>query len=271
MPLASKRHPLQRLPMLLAVLLAWLWPAWLAQAQQPAPVVAAASDLQFALSEVAEAFEAERGQQVRVSFGSSGNFARQIRQNAPFELFFSADEAFVDALVRDGFMRDAGMLYAIGRLALIVPNGSPLEADGSLDDLAKALADGRVTRFAIANPEHAPYGMRAEEALRHKGLWDQIRSKLVFGENVSQAAQFATSANAQGGIIAYSLAVSPKVSMLGRHALIAEGWHQPLRQRMALTAKAGTVAEAFYDFARSRGARAIFRKHGFALPDEPSN
>jgi molybdate transport system substrate-binding protein len=234
------------------------------------PVIAGAADLQFALTEVAEAFTRQTGQPVKLAFGSSGNFARQIRQGAPFELFFSADEAFVFDLARDGFTRDRGELYAIGRIVIIVPHGSPLKPDGSLADLRAALADGRLTRFAIANPEHAPYGMRAEEALRHAGLWDAIKPRLVLGENVSQAAQFATSGSAQGGLIAYSLALSPKVSALGPHALVPAAWHQPLRQRMALTKKAGAGAVRFFDFAQSPPARAIFRKHGFVLPGEPA-
>lgn len=233
-----------------------------------APLVAAASDLQFAIEEIAAAFRAQTGHAVRIAPGSSGNFARQIRQGAPFELFLSADERYVEQLARDGFARDAGVLYAVGRIVVVVPRSSPLEADGTLEDLRSALARGRVTRFAIANPEHAPYGKRAEEVLRHKGLWEAIEPKLVFGENVSQAAQFATSGNAQGGIIAYSLALSPKVSAMGSHALIPAEWHSPLRQRMVLTNKAGPVAGRFYEFLQQPAARAILRKHGFMLPGE---
>jgi len=234
------------------------------------PVIAAASDLQFALAEVAAAFRNETGQDVKLSFGSSGNFARQIRQHAPFQVFFSADESYVSALANDGFTRGEGELYAVGRIALVVPKGSPLRADGSLSDLKAALADGRLQKFAIANPEHAPYGKRAEEALRHAGIWDAIKDKLVLGENVSQAAQFATSGNAQGGLIAYSLALSERVKGLGSIDLVPESWHAPLRQRMALLQGAGSVAERFYAFAKSPSARAIFRKYGFVLPGEPS-
>ncbi len=235
------------------------------------PNIAAAADLQFALPEVAAAFQEATGKIVQLSFGSSGNFARQLREGAPFELFFSADENFVFDLAKDGIARDDGELYAIGRIVLIVPNGSPLKADGSLADLGAALADGRLDKFAIANPDHAPYGKRAEEALRHRGLWPAIQSKLVFGENVSQAAQFATSANAQGGIIAYSLALSPKVRALGQFALIPAEWHEPLRQRMALMKTAGAVASEFYAFAKSPPAREIFRRYGFALPGEAAS
>jgi molybdate transport system substrate-binding protein len=239
----------------------------IAGAQEP-PLIAAASDLQFALPELVEAFTRASGQTVKLALGSSGNFARQIRQGAPIQMFLSADESYVADLARDGFTKDAGELYAIGRIVLIVPQGSPLKPDGTLADLQAALADGRLTKFAIANPEHAPYGKRAEEALRHRGLWEAIRPKLVLGENISQTAQFAISGSAQGGIIAQSLAVSPKITGFGSSELIAAEWHAPLRQRMVLVRGAGSVAQRFYAFVQSAEAREIFRRYGFMLPGE---
>ena len=233
-----------------------------------APLVAAASDLQFALEEIATAFSRDTGETVRLSFGSSGNFARQIRQGAPFQLYLSADEDYVDMLAKGGFTRDEGVLYGIGRIVLMTPHGSPLQPDGSLQALASALSDGRITRFAIANPEHAPYGKRAEEALRHVALWQDIQPHLVLGENVSQAAQFATSGNAAGGIIAYSLALSPQVAARGAFELIPEHWHSPLRQRMVLLKGAGPVAERFYAYLQQPGARQIFEQFGFAVPGQ---
>ncbi len=152
---------------------------------------------------MAAAYTRETGQSVRIAYGSSGNFRRQIAQGAPFELFLSADEGFVFALAKQGFTLDDGALYAIGRLALVVPAGSPLKLDGELRDIAAAVADGRLRKFAIANPEHAPYGRAAEEALRRAGAVGRASAgHLVLGENVSQAAQFATSGSAQGGIFA---------------------------------------------------------------------
>lgn len=232
------------------------------------PVIAAASDLQFALGDIAAAFEETTGRSVKLAFGSSGSFARQIRQGAPFQMYLSADERYVRDLAQAGLTRGEGALYAVGRIAIIVPHGSPLKADGTLDDLAAALDDDRITRFAIANPEHAPYGQRAEQVLRHKGLWERIRPKLVFGENVSQAAQFATSANAQGGIVAYSIALAPRVSAMGEFALIPDDRHSPLRQRMVLLKTAGPVAERFYSYVQEPEARAVFRNYGFLLPGE---
>ncbi len=238
-----------------------------ARAQGVGPVIAAASDLQFAIEDIAAAFSAETGAQLRLSFGSTGNFARQIRAGAPFEIFLAADEQFIADLHAEGLTRDAGDLYAIGRLAIIVPHGADLTPDPGLDDLAARLSAGQITRFAIANPDHAPYGMRAREALIKRGLWADLQPALVLGENVSQAAQFALSGNADGGIIAYSLALAPQIAPLGAHALIPEDWHAPLRQRMALMQGAGPVAEAFYAYLMAPEARAIMERYGFALPD----
>lgn len=238
------------------------------RAQAAPPIIAAASDLRYAVEEIAAAFRAETGQEVLLSFGSTGNFARQIREGAPFQLFMAADEHFVLDLARDGLARDEGALYALGRLALAVPNaGSTLRPDGTLQDLRTALTEGRVTRFAIANPDHAPYGMRAQEALQHQGLWEPLQPMLVLGENVSQAAQFALSGNADGGLIAWSLALAPQLQAQGQFALVPADWHQPLLQRMALMQDAGPVAEAFYTYIQQPAARAIMTRYGFTLPE----
>lgn len=232
------------------------------------PVVVAAADLQFALEELSQQFTATTGRSVKLSFGSSGNFARQLEQGAPFQLFLSADEAFVFRLAKAGRTQDDGSLYAIGRIGILIPHGSPLKADGSLEDLRAGLKDGRVVSFAIANPEHAPYGQRAEEALRRAGLWEAIRPRLVLGENVSQAAQFATSGSTQGGIIAYSLARTPQLARMGSFALIPAEWHKPLAQRMVLMKGAGPTAKAFYAFLQQPNTRVIMGKYGFTLPAE---
>jgi molybdate transport system substrate-binding protein len=259
-PSLSRRH-------VLAMMAACALAAPPVLAQQDAPVIAAASDLQFAVTEIAAAFAAETGMQVRLSFGSTGNFARQIRQGAPFAIFMAADEQFIFDLHADGFTRDAGDLYGLGRIVIMVPDGSVLTADEALDDLAALLTEGRITRFAIANPDHAPYGMRAREALIARGIWDDLQPFMVLGENVSQAAQFALSGNAEGGIIAYALALAPDVAARGSYALIPQDMHTPLRQRMVLLPDAGPVAEAFYAYLSMPAARAIFDCYGFALPE----
>jgi molybdate transport system substrate-binding protein len=231
------------------------------------PVVAAAADLKFALEEVSARFEADTGKRLKLVFGSSGNFYRQISEGAPFQLYLAADESYVEQLAAAGKTLDEGALYALGRLVLMVPHGSPLTTDAGLAGLQAALAAGQIDKFAIANPEHAPYGRRAEEALRHAGLWDALQGKLVLGENVAQAAQFATSGNAQGGIVAYSLALAPDVAKRGQFVLIPEHWHRPLRQRMVLLKGAGATSQAFYQYLQQPAARSIMRRYGFALPD----
>ena len=157
-----------------------------AHAQTP-PLVAAAADLGPALTEIAGQFRNDTGQAVEPVFGSSGTLARQIRDGAPFELFLSADESFVDTLAQAGATRDRGTLYAVGRIVLFAPTGSPLDPAGGFDALRRLLDQGRVSRFAIANPAHAPYGRAAEAALRTHGLWPALQPRLVLGENVAQA------------------------------------------------------------------------------------
>ena len=238
-------------------------------AQNP-PAIAAASDLQFALEEVAAKFLADTNRRVRLIFGSSGNFTTQLLHGAPFEMFMSADEGFVFKLADAGRTLDRGTLYAEGRIVLFAPKGSALKPDAGFKDLRAALADGRIKRFAIANPEHAPYGRAAEQALKSQGLWDAVQPKLVLGENVSQAAQFAASGSAEGGIFAHSLALAPAVGSRGSYALIPADWHAALRQRMVLIKNAGETAKAFYAYTQSPPARVIFRKYGFLLPGESS-
>lgn len=230
--------------------------------------IAAASDLKFALEEVAERFERVTGNKLSLVFGSSGILYSQILEHAPFHVFMSADERFVFKLSDAGLATDRGQAYAIGRIGIMVPTGSPLKADGNLADLAAALADGRLQKFAIANPEHAPYGARAREALQHAGLWKSIQHKLVFGENISQTAQFATSGGAQGGIIALSLSKAPAIAKLGDFALIPETWHQTLRQRMVLLKDAPPAARAFYAFISTPTAQEIMTRYGFVMPAE---
>ncbi|TJZ89586.1 molybdate ABC transporter substrate-binding protein [Paracoccus gahaiensis] len=253
--------------LLLAAAAACLIPPRLAAAQGAAPVVAAASDLQFALPPIAAAFTRDTGQSVRLAFGSTGNFARQIRAGAPFQVFLAADESFVAGLQAEGLTEGPGDLYALGRIALVAPKGSALTPDARLDDLTRLLDAGGVTRFAIANPDHAPYGRRAQEALRARGLWDRIQPRLVLGENVSQAAQFALSGDTSGGIIAASLALAPDLAARADVALIDADLHAPLRQRMVLLTDAGEVARAFYAYLQQPPARAILQSYGFERPE----
>lgn len=235
-----------------------------------APAIAAASDLRFALTEVVDLFTRQTGRTVRLTFGSSGNMARQIAQGAPFQVFFSASEDYVQFLAEKSLIVGDGALYAIGRLVLFVSAGSPLGSPGdfgrALDGLERALDQGQGVRFAIANPEHAPYGRAAEQTLTSAGLWDKIRRRLVIGENASQAAQFAASGSTVGGLIPYSLAVVPAMGERGTFVLVPAGSHAPLRQRMALIKGAGETARLFYAFVQQPPARAVLKRYGFDVP-----
>jgi molybdate transport system substrate-binding protein len=234
-------------------------------AQRPGPI-AAAANINPALTEIADRFAKTSGTRVEIVFGSSGTLTRQILDGAPFELFLSADEEFPNKLTAAGLTRDAGAVYAVGRLAVFAPTGSPLSVDERLDGLAGLLKAGKLERFAIANPDVAPYGQAAAAVLRKRGLWDAIRPHLVMGETIAQAAQFATTGNAAGGIVAYSLVLAPGFADRGTYAVIPDADHPPLRQRMVLMKRATAPVEQFFKYLQTEPARVILRKHGYEVP-----
>jgi molybdate transport system substrate-binding protein len=241
--------------------------AALSAAQKP-PLVAAAANLNLVLTEIAGEFARAPGGGARVDlvFGASGTLTRQILDGAPFDLFLAADEESAGRIAAAGLTRDAGVVYALGRLAIFAPAGSPLAVDGQLEGLSRLVRAGGLQRFAIANPEVAPYGRAAEAVLRKRGLWDAIRPGLVFGDTIAQAAQFAVTGNAAGGLIAYSLVGAPGLAGRGTHAVIPEADHPPLRQRMVLLRRASPAAADFYAYLQTGAARAVFRKHGYGVP-----
>jgi molybdate transport system substrate-binding protein len=239
---------------------------WVGVGAQRPPTIAAAANLNFALDEIKEQFTRERGTPVEVVFGASGTLTRQIQDGAPFELFLAADEEFPKQLTAAGLTRDAGVVYAVGRLVVFAPAGSPLMADARLEGLARLVKTGKAGRFAIANPDVAPYGKAAEAVLRKRGLWEAIRPQLVLGDSIAQAAQFATTGNAIGGLVAYSLVLGPGFADRGKYAVIPETDHPPLRQRMVLLKRAGTTAVEFYRYLQGDEARGMFRKHGYGVP-----
>lgn len=240
------------------------------QAKSAPPMVAAASDLLLALTEAAALFEQESGHSLRLNFGSSGNFRRQIAQGAPFELYLSADESYVLALHQEGHVQDEGVIYAIGRLAWLqgidiaeIDEDSPV---GAIEQALAAHQAGEHQRIALANPEHAPYGVAAMEALKYAGLWEATADLHILGENVSQAAQYALDDEVRGGLVAYSLALAPSLEKRSEYLFIPEDWHNPLRQRMVLTNQAGEVAEQFYQWLQQDTGQAILNDYGFAVP-----
>lgn len=230
------------------------------------PLIAAAAALQPALEEAAAIIAAQTGIAPRFAYGASGNLARQIVQGAPFEMLLAADEISIQKLAEAGHTRDAGHVFAVGRLALFAPRGSALDPAGGLEALRPLLAAGRLQRFAIANPEIAPYGRAAEQALRRLDLWETLRPRLVFGENIAQAAQFAVTEGAAGGLIAHSLALSPALSARGSFSLVPDALHDPLRHRLALTKRGSEAALRLQAWLLSPQAAEVFARHGLQAP-----
>jgi molybdate transport system substrate-binding protein len=227
--------------------------------------IAAAADLKFALDEIIFSFKkANPGDTVDVAYGSSGKFHAQIPQGAPYDLYFSADIHYPRELANRGFAASEVKPYALGRIVLWSTT-----MDARRMTLA-SLIDPRVVRIAIANPKHAPYGKRAEEALRAAGLWEKVEPKLVFGENIAHTAQFVQTGNAQVGIIALALALSTELSGKGGHWLIPDTLHAPLEQGYIITKRAAgsRLARRFDDFIGGKPARAVMAKYGFVLPGE---
>lgn len=227
--------------------------------------VAAASDLKFALDDIVAAFnKTGPDDQVEVIYGSSGKFHTQIQQGAPYDLYFSADINFPRELAKNGFAGSDVKPYAVGRIVLWSAG-----MDASKMTLA-SLTDPKIVHVAIANPKHAPYGQRAEEAMRATGVWDKVEPKIVLGENIAATAQYVQTGNAQVGIIALALALSPELSSKGGYWLIPDNLHKPLEQGFIVTKRAqnSNLAKRFADYIGSKPARAVMTRYGFVLPGE---
>lgn len=225
--------------------------------------IAAAADLKYAMDEIVAGFnKGHSGKKVQVVYGSSGKFFTQIQQGAPYDIYFSADIGYPRQLAKKGFTAAAVTTYSLGRIVLW--SSSKSAAKMTLADLA----DPGISRIAIANPKHAPYGKRAEEALRSAGLWDKLQAKLVYGDNIAHTAQFVQSGNARIGIIALSVALNPELAKKGGYCLIPDALHQPLEQGYVITKRgaANPLAKIFADYMGSKQARGAMTKYGFVLP-----
>ncbi len=230
--------------------------------------IAAASDLKFAMDDIISQFnQANPGDKVLVSYGSSGTFNTQIQQGAPFDIFFSADISFPQALLKAGLASSDVKPYAVGRIVLWSAT-----QDATKLTLASLIAPD-ITCIALANPKHAPYGKRAEEALRAAGLWEKLQPKFVYGENIAQTAQFVATGSCQVGIIALSLAVNPQLANKGGYWLIPNQLHSPLEQGFVITKKAAgnPLAKRFADYINSQLARGLMTQYGFVLPTLTAN
>jgi molybdate transport system substrate-binding protein len=233
--------------------------------------IAAAADLQFAMNDLVGQYEKSTGQKVSVSYGSSGNFRTQIENGAPFDLFFSADVQYPKLLI-SARLADANTLYiyAFGQLVLWAPAGANLQLP---QRGFRVLEDPRVAKIAIANPEHAPYGRAAVAALRKAGVYDAVKAKLVYGENISQAAQFAESGSAQVGILALSLTYVDSMKSGERWEVPAD-MYPPLEQAAVVVHASANkpAAHAFLDYVKTAAAKEILARYGFtpgSVPGQP--
>lgn len=229
---------------------------------ESALVVFAASDLQFALGELSTAFAAAGHPRPTISFGSTGMLSQQIENGAPADVFFAADESYVIGLETKGhLLTGTRQLYAIGRIVLVERAGLPPIT--TLADLTRS----DVRRVAIANPDHAPYGRAARDAMMRTALWSTLQPKLVLGENVSQTLQFVSTGNADAGVVALSLAIGARGT---RYSLIDAALHDPIAQAAGVVARTRqpTVAREFLALVNGLTGRPIMKKYGFALPGE---
>ena len=225
-------------------------------------VVSAAADLTPAFQEIGKEFERQDGTKVIFNFGSTGQLAQQIEQGAPVDLFAAANVSFIEGLEQKSLIiPDTKALYAQGRITLWTRDDSPVKLE-RVEDLARP----EFKKVAIANPEHAPYGMAAREALQTAGVWETVSQKLVYGENISQTLQYAESGNVDAAVVALSLSTQSK----GRWVLIAAEMHKPLNQALAVVkgAKQEQEARRFAAFVNSAQGRGVMRRYGFVLPGE---
>ncbi|HEY6339727.1 MAG TPA: molybdate ABC transporter substrate-binding protein [Candidatus Sulfotelmatobacter sp.] len=230
--------------------------------------VAAAADLSIALQEIAANYEKQSGVQVKLSFAASGALTQQIQNGAPFDLFFSADMDYPHQLIAAGDA-DAATLYryAVGTLVLWAPSASPLDIANQGD---KVLQDPSVKKIAIANPQHAPYGRAAVAALKYFGVYEQVRDRIVMGENVSQAAQFVESGNAQVGFIALAHAVPMAMRGEGKFWKVPAEAYPALDQGVVVVSHSPHKREAaaFVDYIKTNASVEVFRRYGFTVPEQ---
>jgi len=230
--------------------------------------VAAAADLSAALQEVAGNYEKRTGVTVKLSFGASGALTQQIQNGAPFDLFFSADMGYPRQLIAGGQADGATLYrYAIGRLVLWAPKDSPLDVERKGMDV---LLDPSVKKISIANPEHAPYGRAAAAVLKHYGLYEKVSDRLVLGENISQAAQFVESGNAQVGFVALAHSIAPAMQGKGKYWVVPADAYPALDQGVVLISHLPhrQDAAAFLEYVKTAEVTSVLRRYGFSLPEQ---
>jgi molybdate transport system substrate-binding protein len=235
------------------------------------PLVAAASNMSHVLTEIADAYHAETHRTVRLSFGSSGNFTRQILQGAPYSLFISADRKYLDILRQEGLQITTNSIFAYGRIGIFIPATSPLAAKTDLQDIMHALYNGSYRRLAIANPDYAPYGTAAMQSLQSAGLWVIEKGKLLIGESAAQTMQITLTGGVDLGIIPASYAKLPGIMEQGKFFLIPETWHKPVIQYLVLLDEADQPSRQFYNYLLTDATKQILHKYGYVTEDNHSS
>lgn len=226
--------------------------------------IAVAANMKDAFTEITTAFKATSKSEMKIVYGSSGNFAAQIMNGAPFNLFVAADEHFPLELYKNGKTINEGSVYAIGKLALIVRNSTGVKLADNKADIAKAIL--RANKVAIAKPELAPYGRAAVEYLKAEGLWEIAKGKLVYGDNVGAATTYVLTGAADLGFTALSLAKSPEVLIEANYLSLNSKLYEPIKQRMILIKGAPPEALEIYRFIQSPQAKSILQKYGYITP-----
>jgi len=236
-----------------------------ASASEP-PVVAIAANMTHTMTDIIEQFQAETGIYIRVSYGSSGNFTRQLLQGAPYELFLTAHKSYADKLAEESDIIETSTPYVLGRIGLFIPDDSDLADSKDLETAMDALRIAQHSRIVIANPDHAPFGVAAQQVLQQAGIWSILRKRLMLAENAAQAAQFTVTGGVDVGIIPYSLAIVPEIAKQGNFFLIPESRHQPIEQHLILINGAGETAKKFYNYLLSDRIKNILTGDGYSIP-----
>ena len=228
------------------------------------PTIAVAANMKDAFAEIAAEFKSTGKPEMRVVYGSSGNFAAQIINGAPFSLFIAADEQFPLELFKNGKTVDEGSVYAIGKLVVITKMSSGIHLLDAKADIAKAI--GKSNKVAIAKPELAPYGRAAVQYLKSEGLWDLAKDKLVYADNIGAATTFVASGAADLGFTAFSLAKSPELLKQTSNVVVDAKMYEPIKQRMVLIKGAPQEAQDLYRFMQGPKAKAILQRYGYSTP-----
>ena len=261
----TKRPTNATLLVLVSTLIFQLMPTYATEARAGEITVAAAADLAFVFNEVCAGFQKETGNSIKISYGSSGNFFSQIKNGAPYDMFFSADVSFPKKLEAAGLTVPGSLYeYATGKVVIWVPSKSKLDLNQGL----KVLLDPSIVKIAIANPVHAPYGAAAVAAMQHEGIYDQVKGKIIQGDNILQTAQFVQSGDADVGLIALSLALAPPMKSAGRYVEVPPADYPPVIQAVVIlkSAKDKDTAEKFMKFLKEPATVALMQQYGFVPP-----